>query len=503
MRIFAVLCFSLLASLIACKKDEPAQTSRPVAETKLLSDASTLDGAGIFSLLPKETGAFFFWDLSSPAFSRLLDSKWGRTYLTKIGELTRNVPELTKILTAAGLPLDNPDELRKSLREALVYLSSGKNGGLILRTVEGRNIFPALKTAAGNTEGFQELPQETFSFNTVVNNQRLTFTVSSQGDRVLITDSGTSIAEAKGGFNPTTLQRLSQGRASTQERIGFGFFELSSLEEAKEVPLESGFVDISMVDKPAIRLKLKSREPFKGSSTPPSADLLKAFPENPLLFTTFNAGELRELIENCSEEARKKLSDSQFAALRTVRRLAIGARVGPQAALLPVPELIIAAESSEPPTLVEAIISNAVSAIQGFGLPVQPTETQIAGRKVSVIPGALGLSLHVVELEGVVLLSSSQELIARALESGSTIPGELAPSLSSSGVGKLYLSFPELAKILGSARGMAGLSGGATARESLNSTLSEENLKALADLGSLISTLTHEGDLLLGEINYL
>jgi len=528
----ALTCFSLFA---ACKDEAPKNVAAPsdgrpaLAAKQAATDVSTLsERDGLFALVPAEAQAFFFWDLSGPAFERLLQSRWGKSYLTRTENISSQLPELSAALKTAGLPLDNPEELRQKIRESLVFLKKDDldeaSGGLILRTVKadgGAAVLDSLRNAAKKDSLIEDLAGGAFSFditipssptNTAGKKRRLV--ASASGDKVLVSDKQETLADlAKATpFDVKTIGNLGATTESAMDRIAVGYLNVKGLQGAGSTPLTGAFMSVRMTDRPVVSIRVKKAN---GGTLPiketPKA-LLSAFPNNPILFATIQAGELRELAENNSEQARGVMSDTQFAPLKSIRQLSVAMRSGAEAqAMLPIPEVIVAAETDTPAAVSKAMISAAVDAIKGYGIPVQPTDKKIMGRMVKIVPGVFGLSLNVVELDGAVIASTSEELISNAIEraaskdplSGLTISATALSGMKEIGLGKLYLSFPEVSKLLESAKGMASLGGAQSAPESLNSLLSPENLKALNDLGVLFSSVKQEDDLVLGEITYL
>ncbi len=552
-----------LLSLCSCKDSAPAKQTAAVPA----SDAAARPALGantaaqapapqsLLSLVPSDAGAFFLWDLSSPAYDKLLASRWGNSYLSRTQTLASQMPELGALLKDAGLDLSNSQELKKKVREALALLTKPASGtanavgGLVLRTPDAATasqVTAALKAAIekrgtpttpidGGYSFEMDLPNKTPVQQGQVEGQppvaaaqpkRLKLLTKAVGDRIILADDPAIMARlatgpAAGERPAPMFAKLAADAPPPQERVALGYVDavalLNTEKEKQETPVTAAFLSVKMTDRPTVQIRLQKRPgvaPAKIETVVPAKEILAAFPVDPILFTTMQAGVIRDMATGSSPDAANFMNDSQFAPLKSITQLAVGAKAAvPGQSMLPIPELIISVVTTQPKEFAEQMLNSAQAAVKGYGLPGTLSEKTIAGKKVSILPGAFGLSLFVAQLDAAVLAATSEALLVDALTklaqpdpfAGSTLPATAIQSVKAGGIGRLYLSFPEVVKLLESAKEMTGaMAAGPDGQQSAaQQALSTENMKALSDLGTLLGSMTDQGDELRGEITYL
>jgi hypothetical protein len=527
----------LATALVSCKKDEQKASAPQAAPTKVeealgkLASPAEMAAATsnpLYTTLPKEVAAFFSLNLQSPAFDRLLSSKWGKSYLAKTSTLTTQMPDLAAIMAEAGMDMTKPEELKKQLSEALVFLAGPEtgqmgHGGLMLKSsneAKTQSLFAALSASAQKRGGgapsapgefniVMTVPQSAIPAEGPQQIKKVNMTGKLAGDKIIISDNADLLNKLAAGTEkfvaPEVTTALSTAGANS---IGIGFIDFKKLrvgskDEGEALPVKSGVISAEMSDHPTVQVKLLKE---KISPVPPTAAtakvLLSSIPNDPLLYTVIEAGAIRELAMESSPKAQEAMNDTQMAFLKSVGQIGLGAKVAADAqAMMPIPEIIISVQTSDAKGLMDTMVNSASGAVKGYGLPGATSEKQLGGKTVKVVQGAMGVNLYAADLGGVVVASTTEALLAGAIErsSGKGIASNLSATnteaLTKPGVAKLYLSFPELAKLLKSAQSMAGMAGGAPGQENaMSAALSDENLKSLEDLGSLMGSMSSDNE---------
>lgn len=545
MQIFRSIFILALLTCFACKNkeettvtknSEPGAARSALTTSAVTSSSSSIENQdGLFAMIPETADAFFFWDLSGQAFDRFLDSPWGKNYISKSSSISSRMPELAGMLKEAGIDFSDPKSLKQKTKEALIFASGGAastNGCFIFRTNDqatAKGIVASLKSSAERQRVLMPDPDDNVAFELnfagrsdpvsgLQENRKVRVIAAAKDEDVILSNDPATIKQILSGqtaqFNSASLKKLSVDAPGKDERIGLGFIDIKEFAGKEEPetpsPITSAFLSVKMTDRPFVNFKLEKGQGTEWAAlNPPTKDILAALPPEPILFTVFQAGVLRDMLTK--GPAGGFMNDSQFAPLKNIQQIAIGAKASAEAqAMLPIPELIIAAETLQPAELSSALIASATSAVKGYGIPVEPTEMEIAGKKIKTIPGAMGISLYIAETDHAVIVATSQALLQDALQrlgSGDPLRGSLLSAsalekFSSKGLGRLYLSFPELTKLLESARGMASLSAGPHS-SSVEDALSPESLKELSDLGAFMGSLNDDGNIVSGEISYL
>jgi len=552
---FALSTTLLALTLASCKKDEEqvsAPKASPLAATTKLdqalgklaspSETTQTNSAPLYASLPKEVAAFFSLDLQGAAFERLLASKWGKSYLAKTSTLTTQMPDLAAVMLEAGIDMTKPEELKKQLSSALVFLAAPEgaetgHGGLVLRSeseAKTKSLFAALSSAAQKRAG--ATPPTAGEFNLLVTvpqsampdtsgqgtsgqgNSELGDNGPQQikkvnmigklaGDRILISDSAELLNKLTNVTEKFYSAELTAAAtAAGQNSIGIGFIDFQKIKAASKdagesLPVKNAIISAQMTDHPTVQVKfVKEKETPASATSATTKILLSSIPNDPLLYTVIEAGAMRELALESSAKAQEAMNDTQFSFVKSIGQIAIGAKAASDLqALMPIPEIIVSVQTSDSKGLLDKMFSSASGAVKGYGLPGVTTDKQIAGKSVKVLQGAMGLNLYALDLGGVVVAATTEPLIQGAIERslGQGSPSNLSAlntaELTKPAVAKLYLSFLELAKLLKSAQSMAAMAGGAPGQENtMAAALSDENLKSLEDLGSLMGSISSD-----------
>lgn len=533
---FTLLTALLVIAFASCKKEEkttsaiqatPSTANEALGKLASPSEVSSVSSTPLYASLPKEVAAFFSLDLQGAAFERLLTSKWGKSYLAKTSSLTTQMPDLAAIMSEAGMDMTKPEELKKQLSQALVFLATPETGstgqgGLILKSeseAKTQSLFTALTAAANKRAGSN--PSAPGEFNLVVTVpqtaisadggpqqiKKVTMTGKLVGDRIIISDNAEllkKLANVTEKFASAELTEAAANAGSNSVGIGFiDFQKLKSLskDSSEPLPVKNGVISAQMSDHPTVQIKLaKEKTSVAAPTSATTKVLLSSIPNDPLLYTVIEAGALRELALESSTKAQEAMNDTQFAFVKSIGQVGLGAKVAADAqAMMPIPELIVSIQTSDTKGLMDTILNSASGAVKGYGLPGNTTDKQIAGKTVKVLQGAMGVNLYAADLGGVVVAATTEQLIQGAIErsagqsAASNLSAANTSELTKPGVAKLYLSFPELAKLLKSAQSMAAMAGGAPGQENtMASALSDENLKSLEDLGSLMGSINSD-----------
>jgi hypothetical protein len=546
-----ILSYVLAASLvvsIGCNKEEKKETAisetSPAKDQPLAKLASPTETASstepLYSSLPKEIVAFFDIDFKGAAFERLLKSKWGSSYLAKTSTLTTQMPDLAAVLSEAGIDMANPAKLREQFSEALVFLSqpaqTEPHGGLILKGIseaKTQELFTAISEAskkraggvtASNPGEFTLLmtvnvPQGGPATDGLAQVKKVNLTGRLAGDRIIVSDHPELIGRLVSPTDKFVSADLNAAVASNkQTSIGVGYIDLKAMKEnskdkaGEDFPVKTAIISAQMSEHPSVQMKfIKEKSSVPSATTPTTKILLSSIPTGPLFYTVVEAGAIRSLATESSPKAQEVMNDTQFAFAKSISQVAFGAKVSENSeSMFPIPEIIISAQTSDPKGYMDAMFNAAIGAMKGYGMPAAAVDQQIAGKSVRVLPGAMGVSLFAVDLGGVVVAATSEPLIKGAIEGSTTATGESKVSalateaLTKPAVAKLYLSFPELAKLLRTARSMASLAGASQpgAGAQMEAALSDENLKNLEDLGSLIGAVSSDNDAYKVDISY-
>jgi hypothetical protein len=538
------LCLTIITS---CKKGEEKKETplSPDTEIREALPAQTSSSASpLYQSLPADTAAFFNVQFDGPAFERLLASKWGKSYLAKTGAIANQIPELHEALLEAGIDTDHPEKLKDQVSEMAVMVfptiqgkgqSKGQStgqGGVILRTkseAKAKELATALAAAAKKRAGEGVMASATagdfsipVSFTSaksadgLAQVQKVVLSGRTVGDRIILAlDSQLldKLSANGNSFRPNELEKVTFSASS--ETIGIGYVDFTKIEkgeaDAKESPVKSGIFTAQMTDHPSVQLKLlKTNESEALSAQPTAPMLLSSMPANPLMYAVFEAGELRKFAAQASSEAQEVLQDSQFSFTKTISQAAVGARVSENAqAMMPIPEFVLSLQTSDAKGVMDAMFKYASGAVKGYGLPGQVTEKQIAGKNVKVLPGAFGVALYAVALDGTVVATTTEDLMKSAIqkvgskELAAGVSTVAANQLSQPALAKAYLSFPELAKLLRAAAPMAGMATDPEGKPSpLADALSDENLKGIEDMGTVLTTLRSDNESYLVDLSY-
>lgn len=529
----ALLTALLVIAITGCKKDEQKTTSAEATPSKSIEALGKLSSPDqiassatipLYLSLPKDVAGFFNIDLQGAAFQRLLESKWGKSYLAKTSSLTSQMPDLASVMSEAGMDMSKPEELKKHLSQALVFFTTSEtgtegHGGLIIKSdseAKTRELFQALKASAekrsassANTEdGFtlvMTVPQSAVSAgNGPQQVKKINMKGRVVGDKIIIADDEDLLKK----FTNTTEKFESVELAETaemagQNSIGLGFVDFKRLKAASKnttdtLPVKNGIISAQMSDHPTVQIKVAKENSSAAATTSTTSNvILSSIPSDPLFYSVLELGALRELALESSTKAQEAMNDTQLSFLKSIGQIGLGAMVSKEAqAMIPIPELIVAVQTSDANGLIDRLLKSASGAVKGYGLPGTTSDKQIAGKAVKMLQGAMGVNLYAIDLGGVVVAATTEQLIQGAIERSinqgtiSNLSATNISELTKPKVAKFYLSFPELAKLLKSAQSMAAMANGAPGQDNtMASALNDENLKSLQELGSLIGSV--------------
>ncbi len=543
LRLLAIIALLLTITAISsggCKKKPATQA---VVTVDTVKEDLVLDST-LVSRIPENSFAFFRFDSTSPAYSRLLASPWGKKDISFLAKQHNSrMAELYTVMTAFGLNPEDRASWSKVVPEIVFFAARPAAGqpmpvfGAVFRA--GAEDFKA-RFASGR-EALARL-------NDTV--QDLTLVKGSGFSVVLKDDQGRSgpwtlffAADSEMGFIATNkelldalqqqqgcavpgfvhdaaVQRTVLGIPKAEQRFGLGLLDIRRLIEAKQgstgpevsadqKAFQAFVIAFGMDEVPLTVARVSYDQNYLGADSLIKAlqlssaqGLLAYAPEKPLIFLSVDGATLKGI-----KNAALKTQDAEVPAaagldfVDGVERLALLASVAPLGqAMLPVPDLAFVIKTKDAAGL-QKRIETAITGSLG-GNPATAgmswTEKDIDGsHKMKAIVSPLQMGAFLAAKDDLVFLTSTESQIKDAFSG--RLKGQFMNALAGQSravlidapsVASMYLDFEELGKFLENMKGM--LSMFAPQNQSTASLLSAETLQALSQRGQMVGWLNSQ-----------
>lgn len=245
-----------------------------------------------------------------------------------------------------------------------------------------------------------------------------------------------------------------------------------------ESPVRAVAWSILMTDSPENRANivlnsanLKYKPWIAALSNSQSSSVAAALPSNPLLVLSLDGKTISSIkglalgtaLESAGPEERKMV-EQQLAFMNDIVRLGLAVRMGPLGqSLIPAPDLLILAESSNPEGTKTQLLQIAATGMATSGLPAAWQEKTVQGEPVKYMLTPFGLGVFVSSVKNVVVISSTEAQLDGAIASiksgkpagaggltaraSSAVSGE--PTIAS-----MYLNFNEVGSMVETMGGM-------------------------------------------------
>jgi hypothetical protein len=324
--------------------------------------------------------------------------------------------------------------------------------------------------------------------------------------------------------------QATSGLGKQAEQLTFGYIDLEETERAvamakpaepagaaapsSELPVRAAAWAMLMTDSPEQRgnvvlngASTKFKPWISALTNSPNGTVASALPANPLLVLSFDGKTISALKAQAlaaalepSQQMEREMADQQLAFLNDITRLGLSVRMGPLGqSLIPAPDLMIVAETSNPDATKSALTGLAGMALGSAGMPAEWKEKQVQETPTKYIMTPFGLGIYVTSTGKAVLLSSTEAQLDAALSSiksgKSAAVGMSARAGSAVGtepsIATLYLNFNEVASMIEGMSGMAQMFApqGAGAENQIMDPAQIQNLK---QMGTLVGTLSIE-----------
>jgi len=536
---------AVLFTFVSCSKDEKkAQTaSNPFASP---APAPSSFQKSVLSYIPEQSVGFFLWQANHPAYTKLKSSNWGgveNDWIKSVNDSTEGLGEMKSVLKEAGIDLENEKTWNGLFSEGALFASpapdASKQGaiGVVVHadpSIKLSEKLDALKAKLPTGEYEVKdltLPQgKGVSVRPTDAGQEEKIFVGWNGD-IAVFSSGewalSSVLSSKGEKVPAVLSspnftRAARGLPADSARFATGFVDIEKLSQVAEhmgpsgaasvekfkssdVPLKGIAIAMGMDDMPQTTVRLvydpaegKKNEwlsTLNGSSD--SQKLLAAMPSKPLAFLSIDGEMLRRVrAAALAGMGGGGALGQQLAFLDHIKRLGISARAAaPGQSLIPMPDILIAAESAKPAETQKALQDVVGMGMMLAGLGKSKWESgKVNDTPVESMSTPFGVGVYLASNKNLVLAASSQSQLSAALAGAekssfaAALPPRLGQALSTDpSLGSLYIDFEQVAGVMESAGGMLAMYAPEGA-ESQQLTQAE-NIEALKRMGSMVGVV--------------
>lgn len=542
-----ILSAAVLAALVVgCSKEEKGAEQKQASSSA--SDTKVSLQKTIATMVPEQAVGFFVWEGKHPAYDKLNKSAWGSSEsdITKmLQDSNPQMAEVREVLQGIGLDLNNKDTWRNVFSQAALFIApaaeAGKQGavGLVFQSDPSVKIgekLAALKTQLAKKEmevqdlkltggtGFSLLDKSDgagekvflgWKDNTGVfgsSDWVVDSVLTSKGDKLPAIVSSPNFSRAAQGLPDDSVRFATayvdfQRATEVADRLGQAGAESVQKIKAADLPLKAISIGMAMDKSPETSLRLiydpasKTKGWLGALSSSSSGELLSVVPGKPLVFLSLDGKTLRQVKELALAgmgEAGKAYG-SQLSFLNDVNRVGISARANAAGqSLLPIPDMLIVAESANPAQTAQQLQTVVGAAMSSSGLPAMPwQDKQVNGVTVKSMMTPLGVGVFVASTKNLVLVASSEGQIQSALGGGTFVKG--MPSqveqvfAKEQSLGNLYVNFEEIAGMMENMGGMLSMYAPPDANGQ-NQFMQPENIQAMKKMGTVVGSVTLEED---------
>lgn len=502
----------------------------------------------IVDQLPPTTFGFAYIDFAHPAYKRYLASQWGADKSSPLGmeavlgaadNGNGDVKGIVGALKTAGLDLNDPNAIGAAYSKVVLFgAKSGSNGsdlggGGLLQANNANSLaqqMNAIRTSVTQDGDTVTDLQVAGGLGFAVETKPRAATVPGQpertptktyfgwaGDRAVVASSADLVTQVLGSSRASLplladpdFKKLTTGLAGDNSRYGTWFVDLKPILSAGQgAQLNPGDAtkafyaiggSFSMSDVPSLEARIgynkedaAVKKILTGLSVSTAKEVVSPFNTSPMTFVSIDGSLLRNtrvfLEETHKEDAASVIN--YLKSLDAVTRIGLGVRMAPVgASLLPIPDVMLTAPSSDVTQTQSALVSFADSLAH-----LDKTEKTIAGKQVTVLRG-VGVGVLIAATDNMVVASTSEPQLEKYLQSGSK-EGSFANQVSGRAgdlllgepsLTNIYLNFNELGSFLENMGGM--LSMYAPQSDEAKSLLDKNNLARLKKMGSLTTAVT-------------
>ena len=494
--------------------------------------------ASLVSRIPDDALGFLVWEGSHPAYAKLSASPWGNS--SGITELLKNAEGEAKAVidTMKQVGLDPSDKAtwEAVFSEAVFYFTPPAEGvkkpniGVLFKSKDAGKLNTLLSTVKSEaTKHNQKVGELKLAAGTG-------FSLAgpqAEGELIVASDNGVasiattqSLAEqalaSKGGKTPLLMTtpaflKASAGFPVAAKRFATGYVDVEKTVQAaaksgakvdtaamEAFPVSAIALALSMDETPETSLRLVyddakvANNPWlKSLNSSVSKSFASVLPTKPLLVLSVDGKMIKDVKEAMLAGLGEMgaLYSQQLAFLDDVKRIGIAASVAPMGqSLLPVPDLMIVAESSDAEKTKNQLQSILGMAMMSSGMPGMTwQDKQIEGTAVKSMMAPMGMGLFLTSTNGLVVATSSEPVMKNALASksgfASALPkrGEQVFSDVAT-VSNLYLNFEEIGSYVESMGGMVAMY--APPGQDASKFLNPENIQAIKKMGTMIGAVT-------------
>lgn len=533
-----IISMSVFAS--CTKKEENSNTSAPTKKASADAQLASLEKSAV-SLVPSGASGFILVNTESSGFKKYLASNWAKSSsLVDIKKLQSESGAFAA-LSKSGFDLSDPNSFAKDIASIAFFVdTSGGSStpvfGFVAQEKAGGSIegkLSALRQALasessivikdktyGSAKGFQ-LILHTAADNSTANGIFFAW----NGEIAVLSTSETSVSQiissTKAGNLPDVVKtpgfkEAAEGTMDMGDVYASGYFEIEKLlaaipdpkviESLKNNPFKSLSFYGGMKDSPvtvsritydaAKMAAVQNGWTLKGSLTGVATSLLT---HDPIFFLSLDGSVINALLNlaKSSDPTAKATLAPYEAILSNINRISLAATApGIGKSALPVPELLLAFETSKPAELKQALtgLGTFASAMSGGMTSGKWNKKNIEGKEIEAMETPMGFGLYLTQLDNAVIATSTEQQITNSLRANKGSQPSLAKSLPASlgkplgeeaTIGLALISFPELTNFLRNIRDIAGMY---VPNQNGAQFLTDEQLDKMKELGLSLMT---------------
>ncbi len=539
----------LVSPITGCSKDENKSRGQASLNAEPAPKPDAL-AKTVLTLIPEQSVGFFLWEGKHPAYDKMTKSPWGASendFAKALQDSSKEWTELREVLEKIGLNPEDKQTWRGLFAEAALFVSpspdAGKPGaiGVVFRSdpsVKVSDRLNSLKSELGKKE--LEVKDVKVSVGTAVsirdksspedgekvyigwNKDTAVFgsgewvlesVLTSKGDKVPALVSNPNFERAARGL-PKDANRFATAYVDVQkmielsDKLGAAGAEGAEKFKAGDIPLKGVSFGMGMDDTPQTNIRLvydpadRAKNSWLGALNASSTtEILSALPSKPLLFLSLDGKTLRQMREialaSMGEAAAPVKKELVF--LDHIKRFGIAARTAaPGQAMIPIPDILIVAESDKPAETQQQLESvvGTIAATSGLGgMPWQDKKIGETAAKSMMTP--FGVGVFLASNKNLVLLASTESQLKTALGASkeptfaSALPTRVGDVfVKQDSLGNVYVNFVEVAGLMESMSGL--LSMYAPPGSESGQFLQAENIEAMKKMGTIVGSVRLE-----------
>jgi hypothetical protein len=504
---------------VGCTKDSPP--AAPKVEASILGDA-------LLTKLPTSTAGFLVFDLSGEGWKNLKASPWAES-MNGLNSLSATVEKLkdsgagedevklaeTALAALQKLGLISSDGkstadqvISKGVAfigakqgpvpvDAGVYLAAApatdlKDKLAVLKTLLKDSDLKITDEKVGEVDGFKAAPEELegqeLGLYVAATKSELGISLSKQTLEPLFSNTKTPTLDNL--RNLPEFKKAEQAVRSSEAPVSFGFLSVAQmmplLEQAKDenfdpkdLPLESvalfaGFSkqyvnQLAVAVAPRNDTQKKVLAAFEGATLPSTSLKL---PKDSAFGLSLNTSVVARL-DGAADSLEEAAMVTKLPLVKEIRGVTLGTRSSNGGS--PFPDIFLAIDTDKP-----AETSKSLEELISLGLMSAGQETQWQSKKISetdtrYFTTIIGAGVYMAPVEGskAVLLGTSEKAITDLLAASSDASKGFTSALSAglqarvpkSGLGLLYVNFPQVANVMDSVKGSLGMLTGGDSSE--------------------------------------